>query len=200
MTENAEPAEVEVTPETEPAPEIVERTFSQADLDRIVKDRLARQKAQFADYEDIKTKLSDFEQASKSELEKATERAAQLEKQIQDASARAQEALLRAAIVSESAKKNVVDPDAAFALLNKADVLLDDQGSPTNVPDLIDSLLAAKPYLAGNRTSGSADLGARGDKTPGQLSRADLQSMSPEAIVQAQADGRLRDILGAENA
>ena len=196
MSEDAEQsAEVDV-PATDPAEAQPERTFSQADLDRIVKDRLARQRAQFADYDEIKGKLSEIEQASKTELEKALEKAAEFEKRMQDNEARAREALLRAAVVSEAAKKNVVDPDAALALLNKDALEFDEHGQPTNVPDLIDSLLIDKTYLAGKprTTTGSADLGAREGNTPGQLTRDDLKSMSPAAIVQADQEGRLRDL------
>ncbi len=52
-----------------------EQTFTQADVDRIVKERVARAKAPYADYDDLKTKAG----------EKATadERLAELEKKYQ---------------------------------------------------------------------------------------------------------------------
>jgi hypothetical protein len=56
---------------------------SQADLDRIISDRLARERAKFADYDDLKakaSKLDEQEQASKTELQKAIERAEAAEK------------------------------------------------------------------------------------------------------------------------
>src|ERR1051325_7774664 len=158
MTENADPAEVDVPADDAPDP-VPDRTFSQADLDRIVKDRLARQRAQFADYDDLKeraAKLEEFEQAQKTELEKAQERAAQLEKNAEESAKRAQEALLRAAVVSEASKKNVVDPDAAVTLLNRSLLEFDADGAPSNVADAIDALLADKPYLAGKKPTGTA--------------------------------------------
>jgi Arc/MetJ family transcription regulator len=39
----------------------VEKTFTQAAVDTLVTERLARQKAQFADYNDLKTKAAEFE-------------------------------------------------------------------------------------------------------------------------------------------
>jgi hypothetical protein len=173
--------------------------FTQADLDRIVRDRLARQKAQFSDYEDLKAraeKLNELEQEQKSELEKANERAAQLEKQAQEASARAQEALLRSAVVAEAARKNVVDPDAALALLDRTALEFDSDGVPTNIGDAIDALLESKPYLAGKqRSPGPADLGARGS-AGNQLTRDDLKNMTPEAILKAQNEGLLDNVMG----
>ena len=62
-----------------------ERTFTQAEMDAIIGDRLARERAKFADYDSLKDKAAKFdkaEEASKSELQKATEKAAALQKQL----------------------------------------------------------------------------------------------------------------------
>lgn len=62
-----------------------ERTFTQAEVDNIIKDRLTRERGKFADYEEIKAKAAKFdeaEEASKSELQKAIERAEQAEKEL----------------------------------------------------------------------------------------------------------------------
>lgn len=56
--------------------ENTEKTFTQSELDAVVKDRLKREREKYADYEDIKakaTKFDELEQANKSELEKANE-------------------------------------------------------------------------------------------------------------------------------
>lgn len=197
-------------PEPTPAPDLAPdpaRTFSQADLDRIVSDRLARQKAQFADYDDLKTKaarLDEIEEQSKSELEKAQQRAAELERELSAAATSAQEERLRSAIVSEAAKRNVVDPDAAFALIDRAAITFDDDGYPTNIATAMDSLLEARGYLVapqGGGRAGSADQGARGGAGGvAQLTREDLSRLTAEGktaeIVKAQEEGRLADVLG----
>jgi SMC interacting uncharacterized protein involved in chromosome segregation len=62
-----------------------ERTFTQAEVDRIIKDRLERDHAKYSDYEELKEKASkydEFEEASKSELEKATEKAKKLQSEL----------------------------------------------------------------------------------------------------------------------
>jgi hypothetical protein len=49
---------------------------SQADLDRIIADRITREKAKYADYSDLKAKAAKFdeaEEASKTEIQKANE-------------------------------------------------------------------------------------------------------------------------------
>lgn len=62
-----------------------ERTFTQAELDDVVKTRLAKERAKYADYETLQKKALKFdemEEANKSELQKATERAEELQKQL----------------------------------------------------------------------------------------------------------------------
>jgi hypothetical protein len=174
------------------------RSFSADDVERIVRERLARAKATPpADYEELKAakqKLDDLEKANQTDLEKAQTRTAELEKQASDATARAKEAILRSAIVAEAARKNVVDPDAAVALLDRSSLEFDDDGNPTNVATAMDALLKAKTYLVGG-SRGNADQGAREGQKAGQLTSADLKNMSPEAIVAARRAGRLETVM-----
>lgn len=65
--------------------EQAEKSFTQAELDAIVRDRLKREREKYADYDSLKEKASkydEYEQASKSELEKATERANALQAEL----------------------------------------------------------------------------------------------------------------------
>lgn len=58
---------------------------TQEELDAIVQKRLAKERAKYSDYEELKSaaeKLRDIEDANKSELEKATERATALEAEL----------------------------------------------------------------------------------------------------------------------
>lgn len=62
-----------------------ERTFTQSELDAIVSDRLKRANAKYADYEAIKEKAAKYDEAveaSKSELERQTEKANALQAQL----------------------------------------------------------------------------------------------------------------------
>lgn len=57
------------------------KTFTQEDVNRIVQNRVAK----YADYDDLKAKaakLDEIEEANKSELQKATERAENLQKEL----------------------------------------------------------------------------------------------------------------------
>ena len=62
-----------------------ERTFTQSEMDAIIKDRLRREHEKYADYDALKDKATKFdaqEEASKSDLQKATERADALQAQL----------------------------------------------------------------------------------------------------------------------
>lgn len=61
------------------------RTFTQEEVNAIVGKRLAEEKGKYADYDVLKAKAEKFdeaEEASKSELQKATERAQNLENEL----------------------------------------------------------------------------------------------------------------------
>lgn len=79
------------------------------------------------------------------------------------------------------------------------DVSADD---PASIKAAVDELLEDKPHLAASgrpRFQGSGDGGAaRKASGPSQLTRQDLKGMSPEAIVKAKADGRLKDLLSGK--
>lgn len=78
MSENA-------TVPTQENGESQNRTFTQEEVNAIVGKRLAEEKGKFADYEDLKAKAAKYdeaEEANKSELQKATERANALEAEL----------------------------------------------------------------------------------------------------------------------
>ena len=63
------------------------KTFTQAELDAILADRLARERAKYPDYEALKAKAAKFdaaEESGKSELQKATDRAAALKSELDE--------------------------------------------------------------------------------------------------------------------
>ena len=78
---------METVNQEQTTPEAPEKTFTQAELDSIVSDRLQRERSKYADYKALKEKAEaydKFTEANKSELEKANERAAALQKELDD--------------------------------------------------------------------------------------------------------------------
>lgn len=188
---------------------------SQEKFDRIIAERLAKERAKFVDpsrfnitkdqFEDLKAKaqrLSEIEEANKSELEKERDRAAKAEERANKIEAEAKEIRLSSALLAEAARpgRMIVDAEAAISLLDRSSLKLDANGNPTNVAEAMDSLLKAKPYLVATNggTRGNADQGARGGSER-QLTREQLKKMSPAEIVKAQNDGLLDHLLSGGN-
>lgn len=95
------------------------------------------------------------------------------EQQIQEAQTKAQAAtalantkLIRGEVKFLSAELGVVDPDAAFALMDQKDVKVDDQGNVTGVKDALTALLKDWPYLKGQPGSGAPPI-VGGSSNPG---------------------------------
>lgn len=72
----------------ETTPEQGARTFTQEDVDRIVAERLRREREKYADYDDLKARAAAAD-ASKSELQQLAERLAATEKRMQEAEIKA---------------------------------------------------------------------------------------------------------------
>ena len=87
-----------------------EQTFTQADIDRIVKERVKRERERFADYDDLKAKAEG--------AKTATERLAALEAKLAEADAREQR---RQLVESVAAKHGITDPDDVQLFLTGAD-------------------------------------------------------------------------------
>lgn len=72
---------------TEDVQETQARTFTQEEVNRMIEVRLGKERGKFSDYEELKAKASRFdeiEEANKSELQKATERADELQSRLDE--------------------------------------------------------------------------------------------------------------------
>lgn len=79
-------------PPPTPDPPAFKAPESQADLDRIIEQRLARERSKFGDYDDLKKKAQELDklrEGEKSELQKAQDAAAEAAKRAEAAEARA---------------------------------------------------------------------------------------------------------------
>ena len=100
MPENTETVENA----TQGAPAEPERTFTQAEMDAIIGDRLKRERAKYADYDEAKAALDELTQlkeANKSELEKAVEERDKYKAEIEALRAEKERAELVAKVAAE---------------------------------------------------------------------------------------------------
>lgn len=170
------------------------RTFTQTDVDRIIADRLRRQKSQYSDYDDLKSqaeKWEEHEQEQKSELEKAQDRADKAEAATAAALQHAQETLIRGAFIAEAAKAGAAHPEDAYSLADRTSVSVDDQGAITGVTEAVTSLIEEKrlvmsgkpaaPSLDGGKGGGTrASDQATKDLTEEELAYARKMGLTPE--------------------
>lgn len=123
-------------------------------------------------------KLQEIEDAAKSQAEKDAE----ARKAADERAERAESELLRMRVATAKGL-----PAELAARLQG--------GTEAEMQEDADQLLKALG-TAGKASQGSADGGPQGTPQPGQLSRADLQKMTPEQIVEAKAKGQLSHLLG----
>lgn len=121
-------------------------TFTQADLDRIVKERLSQERKKFADYDALKAKVTAQEEASKTESEKLAERLKTLEAQNQQLASERRELSIRAAITDAAAAVGL-PADAAYRLIDKAQVTINEDGTIANATELVKAVSEAYPGL-----------------------------------------------------
>lgn len=127
-----------------------EKTFTQAELDRLITERLKREKEKHADYDDLKKaadELKAIKESQLSETEKLTKRLAELETAKTQAETRARETLIRSAVISEAAKLNFNDPDDAYRLLDLSTVKVDDTGKVEGAIEAVKALAESRKYL-----------------------------------------------------
>ena len=152
-----EPAEVDqTTAEQTPVTDNLQFTSEQqAYIDRINSRTRRDERNKFKDYNDLKARAAradELEQAQLTGAEKMEARAIEAEKKATDAQAQIADAMIASQVKVRASQMGVVDPDAAFVLLDRTNVQYAD-GAVTGVDDAIASLLEDKPYLRGtNRT------------------------------------------------
>lgn len=164
-------------------------TLTQAQLDAIIEERALREtRSKFADYETLKQKAAQFDQAeeaNKTELQKAVDRAEKAEEAAKAANARADATLRRAAIMAEAASQNAADADTVVALLAAVDsIIIEGDGiTVKGAKEAVAKLLKDKPFL----------VKAEGPKTPGNSGGGEFGGndgkTTAEKIREAEAKG-----------
>lgn len=173
-------------PETPPAaPPEPDKAFTQADVDRIVADRVKRAKP--ADYDDLKAaakRLADIEAANATDLEKAVAAAKRETEESIRGEVRKERVLDRIEVL---AAKDFADPeDARLRLGSRADefVTKDGQVDAEEIGKALKALLEDKPHLKAvqpdGRPHGQADLGPRTQAPPANPRQADLQQIEAD--------------------
>jgi len=105
--------------------------------------------------EDLKTQL---ETEKLSEQEKLERKLADLQKSHDETIRQSQERIINYEVRLQAAQLGIADPNDAVKLMDWSEIEYDDNGTPTNVEDLLKALVKSKPYLVARKpaTSGGA--------------------------------------------
>jgi hypothetical protein len=162
--------------------------FTQADVDRILGERLARERAQHGDIDALRRKAQQFDElqeAQRSDLEREQQARQEAEQQAQVARDTAQAHLRRASVLAEAATAGAHNPEAVVALLKDRDwkvtvpgqdgqadqnfeVTVGDDGQVTGAREAVKAFLGLdeNQYLVGRRQPGPGDGGPRTPAPP----------------------------------
>ncbi len=128
--------------ETPPEGDTFVAPANQDEFDRMVGARLARERAKYADYDDLKAKASKFDEvdaASKSELQRAQDAIAERDRQLADLPKVARQQAIRFA--SLASQRGFLDPEDALVFIDA------DLGDEAAVKAALDDLATRKPHL-----------------------------------------------------
>lgn len=150
----------DITNATEPTETAPERQFTQAEVNKITSDirrEVTRKSSEkFSDYDDLKAraaKADELESAQLSEAERLTARLQEAEKRAIAASDQASAAMIASEVKVRAVEMGIIDPDAAFVLMDRTNVQYSAENGVSGVEDSLTSLLESKPWLRStNRT------------------------------------------------
>jgi len=186
-----------------------EKTFTQAELDEIIGKKVGKLKSRYADYDEIKTKASEYEAkleeqrlAELSEKDRAEETAKKFEEeknalqaQLDALRKESEQEKIRNEFTKVASSAGITYLDDALALSDLSAVTIED-GKVVGVDELVKALVENKPFLVGKaqpKPIGEAtnNAQARPDKTAEQL--------LAEAAAKAKASGRIEDRVAFAN-
>lgn len=132
------------------------KTFTQSEVDNLIKARMERATKKYSDYQELKqsaVELSELKAAQMSELEKAQTEAQSSAARVLELETQLRDRTVGSALREAATKHGAVDANAAVKLA-EIEVELSDEGTIlTDVDSAMSEFLQAHPYLLGNTES-----------------------------------------------
>ena len=150
--EPTQPAEA-----TQPAVESsAEPTYTQEQVNQMMGKTRRETRDKFSDYETLNARAAnahELVQAQLTQNARLEARVEQAEKNAQAADQRISEAMIATAVQVQASQMGIVDPEAAFLLVDRTNIRYTAEAGVTGVEDALTQLLETKPYLkSANRT------------------------------------------------
>ena len=162
-----------------------EKAYSQSELNRMFAERAKQAESALLkrlgfespdDAEKLLAQVREKQEAEKSELQKAMETVEAKEKQLQDLMQRQKELVVQSGVATIANRLGIIDPDAAYRLLDKSSIEYDENGQAKNIEPLLVSMLKDRPYLTGKGAS------AMNPGKTRKFSREEIEGMTPAEI------------------
>lgn len=167
--ENGEEPKTVEEPENKPQEQEKEvKMLTQEEVDRILSERIARERKKYADYEDLKAKALEYEKkleeqrlAELSEKERAEELAKKFEEernalsqQLEELNSRVQREKITNAFIKSAPSVNIPPEriDAALKLADLSAVKVDENGEVAGLDDVLKTLVDQYSFLVDVRT------------------------------------------------
>jgi DNA-binding helix-hairpin-helix protein with protein kinase domain len=183
------------------------KTFTEDEVNEIIKKRLERERKKYADYDDLKAQLEQLRQAEeerkraemteleryKADLEKALNERQTFEQELEKLRESVRQERIKNAFITAATNANIAYIDDAYRLADLSAVTIDEDGNVVGMEDVIKALVEHKPFLLaqakkepkpiGESTNAKSD---KSDKSAEQLLR--------EAAEKARRTGRPEDL------
>ena len=194
-TDNAEPTnDTEVTqPAVQSEPDIPAKTFSQEEVNRLQAQVRREVRGQFGDYAQLKeraAKADELEKAQLSDQDKLEARAHEAERKAEAAIQQVASAVIASEVKVRASQMGIIDPDAAYLLLDRTNLSYAEDGKVSGVDDALTQLMEDKPYLKGLPSRAPNLNPQTGEPAPAlrlttdQLEAARLMGLTPEQYAQ----------------
>ena len=128
-------------------------------------------------------RLSQLEEANKSETEKLLDRATKAEERASTAEGRYAQLLKRQAITEAASSARAIDVETVYLHLNaRGGIDIDSDGNVTGLDKALSSLQKDKPHLFNTTPPGARDAAAGGGSTPPALNSTALEDAVRAAV------------------
>ena len=181
------------------------KIFTQEELDEIIAKRIERERKKFADYEDIKTKLTEYEKkleeqrlAELSEKDRAEELAKKAEEekeklaqQLAELQQQVQQEKIANEFIKQATAHNIAYIDDALKLADLSAVKVNEDGKVEGVEEAVKALVENKPFLV-KQTKEPKQIGGGSQTKVPEGNTA--EQLLREAAEKAQSSNRIEDM------
>ncbi|MGN7387731.1 phage scaffolding protein [Sporosarcina sp. SAFN-015] len=180
-------------------------TMTQEEFDAIIVREKGRVKGKYADYDELKQKLAEFEaqkaeaeRAQMSEIErlqadlKAKEEAEQtLAKQLEEMREQTKQAAIHNAFIAQAKAAGVTYTDAALKLADLTAAQIGEDGKVSGVDEIVTKLVEDNPFLIAKKQP--TEIGEPTNGGKGAADEKTKEQLLEEATEKARKSGRLED-------